>query len=301
MTNSNQYIFTDCDLDGAGSYLTYQWASGVKDIPYTVCRVNDLLTRIKTFLQTKKIEDYDQVLFFDLDTSTEEIRDLIDKPNVTIVDHHISNDTSTVKYEHAKLIVKDSTSTCRLIYTELNEHKFSPEQKLFVALVNDYDSYQLKVPISKELNTVFWSYQGDRVQKLVRDFPQGFNGFNKFHDNIITIKRKELTNLLNSLEIYTGNIKTKKHEFKVASAVATTFINDVADYIAEKTSADVSMVVNTKSNKVSFRRRAGADDVSMVKLAGMLTEESGGHEAASGGMLCDKFMVFTKTLTPYSS
>jgi oligoribonuclease NrnB/cAMP/cGMP phosphodiesterase (DHH superfamily) len=298
MTDSKQYIFTDCDLDGAGAYLTYRWVTGINDIPYTVCRVNDLYTRLKNFTKTKKIEDYDRVLFFDLDTSDERIRDIIDLPNVTIVDHHISNDTETVKYSHANLIVKDSTSTCRLIYTELNDTNLTDAQKLFIALVNDYDSYTLRVPTSKELNTVFWSYQGDRVQKLVRDFPDGFTGFSKFHNNIITIKKKELINLLKSLEIYSGEVKTKKHNFTVASAVATSFINDVADYIVDVASADVGIVVNTKSNKVSFRRRTDNDSVSMVKLAGMLTDESGGHDAASGGMLCDKFLAFTKTLKP---
>lgn len=298
--NNKQYIFTDCDLDGAGSYLTYKWASGIDNIPYTVCRVNDLLARLKNFLRNDKLENYDRVLFFDLDTSNSDIRDIIDKPNVTIVDHHLSNDTEKIEYKNAKLIVKDSTSTCRLIYSELCDINLTNEQKLFIALVDDYDSYKLKVPISKELNTVFWSYQGDRVQKLARDFPKGFTGFNKYHNNIITIKRKELSSLLNGLDIYVGDIKTKKHNFRVASAVATSFINDVADHLVERTGAEVAMVVNTKSNKVSFRRRVDNDDISMVKLAEMLTDKSGGHDAASGGMLCDKFMTFTKTLKPYS-
>ena len=296
---SKQYIFTDCDLDGAGAYLTYRWVTGISDIPYTVCRVNELYAKVKNFLRDNKFEDYDRVLFFDLDTSNTKLRDLIDKPNVTIVDHHTSNDTTSVKYQHAEVIVKPSTSTCRLIYTDINTSQLTPEQKLFIALVDDYDSYALKVPMSKQLNTVFWSYQGDRLQKLYRDFPKGFTGFNKFHNNIITIKSKELANTLKELELYVGDISTTKHSYNIVSTVATSFINDVADYIINKTGADVGIVVNTKSNKVSFRRKVGNDMPSMVKLAAMLTDDSGGHDAASGGMLCDKFLSFTKTLNPF--
>ena len=295
------HIFTDCDLDGAGSYLVYSWLSRQTNIPYTVCRVNDLYNKLKAFVKKRPISSYDMVYFFDLDTSDERIREMIDLPNVTIVDHHESNDIH--KYTQAKLYVTPATSTCKLLYTNesLYEHPvlLSPAQRLLIALVDDYDSYELKSPWSKQLNTVFWSYQGDRVQKLARDFPNGFTGFNKFKKNIIDIKARELKEVVDNLEIFTRKLKTNNREYLVASTVATTFINEVADHIADRTDAHVSIVVNTKSNKVSFRRRKGLDTLSMVKLASTLTDESGGHDAASGGILCEKFLTFTKTLEPF--
>jgi len=302
MSTCNQFIFTDCDLDGAGAYAVYSWLTGITNIPYKVCRVNDLLTAVKSFNKTHKFEDYDKVLFFDLDASDPELKEIIDHDNVVIVDHHASNISSPTTYDKATSYVEDCTSTCKLIYKHFlpKDLKLSGPQKLFIALVDDYDSYELKTPYSKDLNSVFWSYKGDRLQKLYRDFPEGFTGFNKFHKNMLDIKHKDLTQLKEELEIYTGDVTTKKHKFRLASTVATRHINDVADYISEKAGAEVAVVVNTNSGKVSFRRRRGCEDVSMVKLAAAVTENSGGHEAAAGGMLCDKFLQFTKTLKPES-
>lgn len=295
------YIFTDADLDGAGAYLLYCWITNTTDVPYQVCRVNDLKAKIKAFSRNNLFDKYEKVCFFDFDVSDPEIVEMIDKDNVLIVDHHKSNIESDVQYEHAQVNIQDGTSTCRLLYKMYEQEcvEFSPEQKLMVALIDDYDSYELKSPLSKQLNTVFWNYQGDRVQKLIRDYPTGFTGFNKFHKNIITIQESKLKKLQDSLDIFTGNIKTKKYNINFASAVATTMINDVADFICEKTGLAVAIVVNPKSGKVSFRRRKGDDSISMVRLASVLTDESGGHESAAGGLLCDKFLEFTKTLKPF--
>ena len=39
----------------------------------------------------------------------------------------------------------------------------------------------------------------------------------------------------------------------------------------------------------------------MAKLANIITDESGGHDAAAGGLICDKFLEFTKQLQPLGS
>ena len=169
------------------------------------------------------------------------------------------------------------------------------EQKLIVSLVDDYDSYQLKSPLSKQLNTVFWSYQGDRIQKFVRDFKNGFTGFNRFHTNIINKKQNELDKIINELEIYSGNVKVNGNDVRIAGAMATTQINDVADYVAEACESDAVFVVNTNSGKVSFRTNH-TDKVTALAVAENMTDVCGGHEAAAGGMLCDKFMNICKEL-----
>lgn len=299
----NRYIFTDCDLDGSGSYMTYSWLVGDSNIPYTVCRVNDLYTKVVAFCKAKKLDSYDEVLFFDLDVSDTKLRKLIDKPNVTIIDHHASNfDEANEPYTKANWLVQEATSTCKLIYKNYEgADKLTPEQKLFVYLVDDYDSYTLKRKESKQLNDVFWSYKGDRLQKLSRDFPSGFTGFNTFHNNMLILKQKDLAELKNTKEIYTGVVETNKNSYTVSSIMCDKHINDMADYIIETTKSDVGMVVNPKSSKVSFRKRSDDVSLSMVKLASILTDESGGHESASGGLICDKFLSFTKTLKPFTN
>lgn len=295
------YIFTDCDLDGAGSYLVYKWIVGESNIPYQVCRVNDLKQKVKAFSKSGGFNKYEKICLFDFDVSDPELVELIDHENVLIVDHHESNIEAGVTFKKAEVIIEPAGSVCKLLYTKFKNkcEAFTSEQKLLIALVNDYDSYTLKSPLSKQLNTVFWSYQGDRVQKFCRDFPTGFTGFNKFHSNTIALNAKEWNDVKSKLDIYIGQIDTEKYSFSVASAVATKFINDVADHLCDVTTANVAIVVNPKSGKISFRRRKGDDTVSMVKLASLLTDESGGHDSAAGGLMCDKFLSFTKTLQPF--
>ena len=297
-----RYIFTDCDLDGAGSYMTYSWLVGVSDIPYTVCRVNDLLGHVKGFDSRDGFESYDEVLFFDLDVSDPAIHKIIDRSNVTIIDHHESNIESATDYKHAKSYVEDTTSTCKLIYKNFNgASKLDNIQKLFVYLVDDYDSYTLNRAESKQLNDVFWSYKGDRLQKLNRDFPNGFTGFNTYHNNMLIIKQKDLDSIKQNTDIFVGEVKTKENTYTISSIVCDRHINDIADYIIETTGSDVGIVANPKTSKVSFRKRDNEVKLSMVKLAEILTDESGGHDQASGGLMCDKFLNFTKQLTVYKN
>lgn len=303
MSHRDYYIFTDCDLDGAGSYTVFSWLTGISDIPYMVCRVNDLEKKIKGWLETHTFEQYKKVYFFDLDVSKDSIRDLIDKPNVVVIDHHESNIESDVKFSHASMVVEDTTSTCKLIYQKFKSKgkELTKEQKLFVFMVDDYDSYNLKLPASKQLNDIFWCYQGDRLQKLNRDFPTGFTGFNRFHENTLIIKEKDLSKIKAEAQIFTGEIKTSKNVYTVASIMGNKYINELADYVVERTGSDVALVVNTSSGKVSFRKRSDDVDISMAKLADIITDESGGHDAAAGGLICDKFLEFTKQLQPLGS
>ena len=294
------HIFTDADLDGSGSYLTFCWLVGLDNISYTVTTVNKLEKTLTNWVKTQSFDDYDNVYFFDLDTDNAAIASIIDRSNVYIFDHHKTNENSA-QYKNAKLFIDpEAGSTCKLIYKLLSkglETELSVPKKLLVSLVNDYDSYTLKSPLSKKLNTVFWNYQGDRLQKFVRDFKDGFTEFNKFHLNVIKRSQDEFNNLISGLEIFNGDVQTSKGAVKVSGAIATSHINDIADYVGDQTNCDAVFVVNTKSSKVSFRANKD-NSVSAITLAESMTDECGGHEGAAGGILCDKFMGICKTLQP---
>ena len=298
------YIFTDCDLDGAGSYLVFEWMTGIKNIPYSVVTVNRLLPELRRWLKKNTFDEYHKVYFFDLDTNDPEIHQLIDHKNVVIFDHHDTND-GTVEYKNAKRYIDtDAGSTCRLIYDTLSKiskaKKLNLEQKSLMVLVNDYDSYELKSPISKKLNIVFWNYQGDRLEKFKRDFANGWTGgFNKFQQNAIVLSEKRLSRLKEQATLFTGECELGGSKYNVASVVATSHINDMADWAAAETGCDIALVVNTKSGKVSFRRRAGKTDFSVVEFAEQITDECGGHDAAAGGKLCEKFLNYSKSLQEF--
>ena len=238
MAHKRNFIFTDIDLDGAMSYLLFEWYNK-KRIPYIATRVTDFRASFSGWLKHHKLTDYDTVYILDLDVSNE-CQELVDKPNIVIVDHHESHVQNKHKYKKAKTFISTDTSCARLLYKLLyskSDEPLSDEYKKLVLLVDDYDSYSLKVPNSHELNTIFWNYQGDKVKKFVEDFGSGF------------------------------------HEF-----------------------ADIGMVVNMDSKKVSFRKDKQCP-VDLSLLAKTIAD-GGGHKYAAGGKVSDKFITFTKLLKP---
>lgn len=298
MAKKKYHIFTDCDLDGVCSYITCAWM--LDDwCTYTVCRVNDIKKNVTTWLQTNRFEDYDKVFFLDLDVSSHDVLDIIDKDNVYIYDHHITHVNNIDKYKSAHVSVEEYTSTCKLLYKNTKSLKdtLTDQQKLLILLGDDYDSYQFKVPNSYELNVLFWSLTGARFDKFVDMFKDGFNGFNEQQLNIIHLWKNKLDRLKSSLEVFTADVPIKDNNYKIVTAFATECINDIADHIIKDNSADVGLVVNTRSNKVSFRKNKECV-LDLSKFSQSVCDSAGGHTFAAGGMICEKFLNFSKIFKP---
>jgi len=296
-SNKKWVVFTDCDLDGAGSYLVFSWLTNTR-VEYVTARVTTFAADYNRWASKNNPDDYDKIWIFDIDTSQSlECRELVDRSNVVIIDHHDSHYKNKDLYEHATAFIKRETSCCKLIYDILKDGtKLTDLQKLLLLMVNDYDSYELKLPNSYNLNVVFWNYQGDRLSKFVNDFDRGYIGFNSFHKNIIHLNNKKLERIKSELEIFGASIPIGDNTYKFVSTFAESCINEVADYLLDNFRADVGMVVNLKTQKVSFRKnnRIGLD---LSELAGRISD-GGGHEYAAGGQLTENFMNFSKVLKP---
>lgn len=294
--SKKSFIFTDIDLDGAMSYLLMEWAIG-RSVPYIATRTQDFRTAFSNWLAKNKITDYDAVYILDLDIS-EHCAELVDKPNVIIIDHHESHVRNRGKYKQAKTFIEDTTSCSKLIY-KLLQSKYaglSQEQRLLVLMVDDYDSYKLRVPYSHELNLLFWNYQGDKLIKFVKEFRDGFNGFNDDQSGIIEFYKTKIRNITSNLELYEADVPIAGGDRRVVATFADSCINDVAEYIINSYSADIGIVVNQKSGKVSFRKKKACDvDLSIVAK---VIADGGGHKYAAGGVLGEKFATFSKVLKP---
>lgn len=291
------FIFTDIDLDGAMSYLMFEWYNK-KRIPYIATRVVDFRASFAGWLKYHKLSDYDTIYILDLDVSNECL-ELVDKPNVVIIDHHDSHVRNKHKYKKAKVFIESTTSCAKLLYKLLyskSETPLSDECKKLVLMTDDYDSWQLRVPNSHELNTVFWNYQGDKIKKFVEDFGSGFHGYTPSHKKIIQFYEKKKDNTINNLELFEGTVPIGGSSLKIVSTFANTCINDVADYIIKHHNADIGIVVNTDSKKVSFRKDKQCD-VDLSELAATVAE-GGGHVYAAGGKMCEKFATFSKLFKP---
>lgn len=292
------HVFTDCDLDGAGAYNTLCLLTKQK-MSYTVTRVVDVREKMLGWLTTNKLEDYSDVYILDLDLSQyPDVLHAFDRNNVTVIDHHKPHIDNKHKYTNASTIIESQGSTTKLIYKYFDGKRYlTPAQKLLVLMVDDYDSYKFKVPNSYELNIVFWSYQGDRIEKFINDFQNGFESFNNQHENIIKFYLKKLSNIKSKLNVHSAYLSIKNKKRKLVAVFAESCINDIADHVLKNYKSDIVFVVNLNSNKVSLRRSKDCD-VDLSELAQKLFDEGGGHVDAAGGVICEKFMLFSKMFKP---
>ena len=301
MSEKKYFIFTDADVDGAGSYLIWKWCTAA-NAPYITTRINDLPKAVKTWSATHNIDDYDQVYVFDLDASQdEETRKFLDRKNVTIIDHHKCHVDNKHKYKHATVVLQVYTSCTKLLYNQFKNAKESltDEQKLLVVMVDDYDCYELKVPNSYQLNIVFWNYQGDRLAKFIRDFSGGFQGFKPIQLKAIDFYEQKLSKIKETVHVYTATIPINNNKYRFVSTFASECINDIADFIIKNYKADVGLVVNPKSNKVSVRRSKECD-LDLSDFAARLFKVGGGHADAAGGIIDDNFATFSTLFKPYA-
>jgi len=292
------FIFTDIDLDGAMSYLAFTWLVGCENTPYIAVNVSDFRNSFIGWLKNRKIKKYDHIYIFDIDVS--EHIDIVDLPNVVIIDHHSTHAENKHKYKHAKVFVTETTSCCKHIYNLLHEkvdNKLTDQQKHLLLLVDDYDCYNLALKDTLALNFLYRNYQGDRLQKFVSGFSSGFHGFTDEQKAIIQFYKNKLKNIKSELQVFGADIPIKNKKYKFVSTFANECINEVAEHIIDDNSADVGLVVNLRSNKISFRKNKSVD-LDLSHLAQKLSDRGGGHKYAAGGSVGPAFAQFSKLFKP---
>ena len=294
----NIFVFTDCDLDGAGSYLMFKWFIN-DNIPYKITRVNDFKSIFESWY-AQNHDKYDMIYILDLDVS-QECLELVDKKNITIIDHHKTHVENKHKYKNASTVIQEQSSCTKFLYSIFSKKykkQLTDEQKLMVLYIDDYDCYELKFPQSYNLNIIYWNYQGDRLEKFIKDFGKGFSGFTDYQKNIILYNQNKLKSIKNKLDVHVANnISIGKNKYKMVSVFADSYVNEVADHIIKNYKADIGFVINLKSKKVSLRK-SNSCELDLGKFAIKLFDAGGGHEYAAGGLLNEKFMQFSKLFSP---
>lgn len=290
--SKDEIIFTDLDLDGCCSYLAYCWLTQTKPKAVTI-KVSSLRENFLGWLKRNKISDYKTVYFFDLDTT--EIKDLIDKKNVTIFDHHKSHEE---QYKNAKTIIdKECTSCSKLIYRHYKDNvNLTNEQKKLIALANDYDCYELKFPESNKLNFLFWYKNGDKLKNFITDFETGFHGFTNEQNKIISYHYYKFKKLRENISLYKSTLSIGGKEYKFISTFANEYVNDLCQYIIDNNDCDVCLMINLKNNRVYLRKNRETD-LNLGKFAQKVCD-GGGHEYAAGGSLNENVLALSKQFIP---
>jgi len=287
------FVWTHYDLDGVVSYLNVRWGLN-KPIPYKTSTPKNFREDFTQWLVHNNIEDYDKIFILDLDVSDN--KDLIDRKNFMIIDHHESH-VKNSDYKRATAIIKEYKSAAELVYKvfkKLTDVKLTTEQKKLILFASDYDSYTLDLEDSSKLNTLFWN-TSKGFESFVRNFSKGFHGYSLEQENIIKFYVQKLLQLKEQIKVYANKIKIQGKERYVCATFAEKNTNEIADILMNEYNAEIAFVVNVKSNHVSIRRPKNVTDVNLSILAESLIDGAG-HQYASGGVVTKKFCEFTKLL-----
>lgn len=287
----NILIFTDYDLDGAGSALFIKWLYGKKitDLVIVEATETSLITELKTREQT--LDHFDKVFVLDLDLTEEAIK-LVDRGNFVVVDHHLQHTKKTALYGKAKVIVQRFDSCIGLLYEKFQSVvELTEAQQELITYINDYDSYKLQHKDSLKLNAIYTTYNNPKTIKFIEAFEGGFRPYTVQEKNSIKLFISRFKEQLEN-QVFVGSIK----DYTAVSIIADFAISEVAHYIISRHNADIGFVVNLNTKTVSFRRCKTCDvDVSI--LAKTLCGGSG-SPAAAGGALTSQFANLTKNFKP---
>lgn len=286
----NILIYTDNDLDGAGSALVLKWYfETIANVVIEETGESTLVSKLKA--KGESLETFDKVFICDL-ALTADLIPHVDRENFVIFDHHIDHSKLKNNYKKAKAILKPYSSCSKLIYDSfLSKLSLTQEQISLIDLIDQYDSYKMKDTTALKLNAIFYIYNNPKVPKFIESFNNGIRGFNIQEKNSITLFFKKLKEQLNGSEIFEGQIK----DYKVVATFASYAINEVAHALIVKHKADIGIVVNTDNQTVSFRR-SKTSEVDVSILARKFCN-GGGSVGAAGGTLTEQFGNLTKLLT----
>lgn len=282
-------VYTDGDLDGAQSALIIKWLYGARyDIEYREMVNMDVWAGE---LRGIDLSVYKKVFILDKHVPLEHVA-LVDKPNVVIIDHHLSHFEVRDQYKVAKVLVEVDTSNAKHMYELFkSELKLTPTQERLITLVDDYDNYTLVHKDSLKLHIIHQAYNRPKVVNYINNWSEGFREYTDHERGAIAIYTGKYTAAIKNTQYFYGTIKGNV----VISFVGDFAPNEVADFALKRYNAAVCIIVYPQAQRVSFRKSRNCT-VDLSKWAEKLAE-GGGHEYAAGGKLTDAMMQLTKTFT----
>lgn len=293
MSMGKIHIFTDADLDGAGCIFLLKKI--YKNFTYQVTTEKKFREDFLNWQLKNKISEFHKVIICDL--NLKDNIDMVDRVGIEIYDHHSEHIQKKEQYNKAITYLEEDGSCTMTVYKE-HEPELTNYQKLLVKLINDYDSYTLEYPYSKPLDKVFWSYTGNRVEKFLNDFGEGFKGFNQYHKNMLSSLERKTNEFIETETFYKGTLKVSGNDRSIISCFIKFNPNEISEILLKKYKCDIALLINLKGKSVYFRKAKNCD-VNMAKLAEKICD-GGGHDDAAGGTLNDTIINITKLLKPIS-
>jgi oligoribonuclease NrnB/cAMP/cGMP phosphodiesterase (DHH superfamily) len=290
------HAYTHKDLDGAVSLLTLLWAMPEDYVTYD--SINNLqIENLK--LSIEKTNKPCPTYVLDLALREEFLPDL-DLPHITFIDHHESSEPYIQRFKEAKIIHKNLSSNALLMAKLFKGERYPErtlEQKMLIALADDYDCYRLELPNSYDLNILFWSEYKNNFTKFIKDYYNGFKPFSSSQKRAIDYIKSEAIKEADKLTIFEGVLNFGSKKKKTVAILAESFSNITNDLLMQRHKPDVFFFINSKTQKVSIRQYTKEDPINVGTFAEKICD-GGGHVYAGGGSITPLFMEVTKNLQP---
>lgn len=275
-------LFTHKDMDGLGCHILLEKVMQTSPAYKYVTNSNSNKA-IRDFI---KNDDDTFLIITDLNVDKETAEMLDQRGNVILIDHHLSAEFLK-DYDWA--FVKIGLSATLLVYHFLKEN-FNADidaYKDFAYMVDDYDTWKHKMPVSNRFNILYLFIGEERF-------------FNRFTNNssieltdtenlIVTIQEENIERYIkNKCENNLEMVDTKHG--KCAVVFAEDHINLVAHFLLDNYDIDYAMII-AGGEKVSLRSKEDFDVSAIAQLYG-----GGGHKNAAGFQLNkeDKLSVLKK-------
>lgn len=286
-------------MDGIISYLTWCWLMDKNplQIKHVATSIPDLSKKLKSFYQNEKVSDY-YIWFLDLNVQDLIDQNLINHPNITVVDHHEYEEDILTRSSKTKFhLDSDYSSCCLQLYHSRNiifkrPQALTKEQKHLIILGDDYDSWTLKFKDSYKLNIVYTNMT-PRVPNFIQSFGEGFYGFSQMHKNLISHYLDRYKKQLKNCEFF----YKKSGNYTFISTISNEFVNELGYYILDKLKADIAIILIPEANRISFRSKESCP-IDLSKFVSELSDDKfsgGGHFHAAGMKISEKFLKWSKT------
>ena len=220
------HIYTHNDLDGAVSLLAFMW-SKPKGTSFQYTSITNMgIDKLKKDI----VNSHDLANIYVLDLGLrEDFFPELDRPNITIIDHHKSSEKYVERFKHAKVIY-------RLFKDTISATK---EQKTLIALADDFDCNRLELPDSYDLNILFWTYfQGD-FAGFVKYYYDGFRPITDHQRKAINHIKREAAIEAEKVPLYSGMINFGEKNKLVYAGMMEKSSPQVMEIIMKKYKPDI--------------------------------------------------------------
>ena len=198
----NVFLWVNSDLDGVGS--TILLGNIFKNFEYTPVFFGKFEQEYFEWYDDN-FHKYDKIFVVGMPLSQDLVNKLDDKKIV-----FVSDQPDVIRIRESTLIQETLSSCSKLLYKKFSKSlQFPAEIKKLIAIIDDYNGYNLKLEESKILNALFRRSGSRRFYNFVNTFWEGFRSFSDSEIQIYQNFQKELTKEVENLELFGGVYKNR--------------------------------------------------------------------------------------------